>query len=1226
MNPHPSAAPSHSASGSSSAPPDFLFRMPTAAADPAIQRLCDLEEERQLRKLILIASESVCPEPVRQALGSSFNNLYTEGYPSWRFSEAENRDWTDFVKHLAYFRRYSDLRYYRGCDYANFAEAIAQKRIAMLFSTDRDANALARVSADDIHANVQPLSGAAANNAVYLALVQPGAHVVGMNLIEGGHLTHGSPANRSGKNYKIASYGVSPKTGKIDYDELQKLVDQHQPKMLIGGASAYPWHIDWKRMRQIADSVKGGCFLLADVAHYAGLIVAGQYPNPIGIADVVTFTTHKSLCGPRGACILTTDAVLAKKIDLAVFPGEQGGPHQGNIAAKAVAFHLAGTDTFRQMMKNVVANSAALAAGIEKRGLKIAYGGTQSHLCLVDLTSLQTQNKEKLSGEIAGRILDLAGIVVNKNTIKGDRSAVHPSAIRLGTVWMSQLGYDTKDMDTLAGLIVDTLKAIHPFHYLEGMGTVGRGKIDLDQLDTIRKGVDALIESRLGPPTGPISGYPHFDAFAAKPTKAAEKPFTPPATGAVLVKDGAAGVLEVESERAHYFMQSIGSADVSKLAPNECVRSAFFDRKGEWIDDALIVRQSDRIPGWRRYLVLTNPANHARLRRWFRAVSDGYVLFDDADVTKKVEGPVMVLDLSHAEPHAPTLPDPKIVSFTTGTPAREGATSVTRAMALIGPDAIAAFEQATGKKAPACCQAAGYDVGELCVLAARESDRVLHVLVDEAQADAMAQKLRGAAGVVAAGPEAVAHERTSQKLPTPGDSITAKQLCAAKPELFARTKVYVVGANDLPTTGLKDGKPWTWQPQELPLRQTPLFDEHLRLGQKEFMVPFGGWKMPVRYGSILEEHQTVRTAAGLFDVSHMGVLEFRGPHAARFLDAMTSNYVAWLRDGEASYGYLLTPTGHVLDDILVYRRKWDRLMVVVNAANAEKDEAWFRAAATGEYFLDDQRKAIRFDAAPEIVNLKAESSGKDRRVDCALQGPRSLDVLAAAANNPRLIETLRMKKRFELVEDSIDGIPAIIATTGYTGEQVGFEILVHPDHLVQLWKLLLDKGAKYGVKPVGLGARDSTRTEAGFPLWGHELAGDHEITPIEAGYGSSVKFHKPFFVGREAMLKHEQSRTREIVRFKIEGKGKRLVRTGNPVVGGDGKYVGVVTSNAQVSETTQIGLALVDRRSAVKGTQLWVYRLPANLDRLPAAKKLSELRVGDEMVLPEGAEVVKRFG
>ena len=312
MNPHPSAAPSHSASGSSSAPPDFLFRMPTAAADPAIQRLCDLEEERQLRKLILIASESVCPEPVRQALGSSFNNLYTEGYPSWRFSEAENRDWTDFVKHLAYFRRYSDLRYYRGCDYANFAEAIAQKRIAMLFSTDQDANALARVSADDIHANVQPLSGAAANNAVYLALVQPGAHVVGMNLIEGGHLTHGSPANRSGKNYKIASYGVSPKTGKIDYDELQKLVDQHQPKMLIGGASAYPWHIDWKRMRQIADSVKGGCFLLADVAHYAGLIVAGQYPNPIGIADVVTFTTHKSLCGPRGACILTTDAEIGR--------------------------------------------------------------------------------------------------------------------------------------------------------------------------------------------------------------------------------------------------------------------------------------------------------------------------------------------------------------------------------------------------------------------------------------------------------------------------------------------------------------------------------------------------------------------------------------------------------------------------------------------------------------------------------------------------------------------------------------------------------------------------------------------------------------------------------------------------------------------------------------------------------------------------------------------------
>ncbi|MFG0317086.1 MAG: glycine cleavage system aminomethyltransferase GcvT [Planctomycetota bacterium JB042] len=1192
------------------APGDFLFRTPAAAADPTIHRLAEVEEERQRRKLILIASESVCPEPVREILGSSFNNLYAEGYPSWRLTEAENRQWADLVTHLAYFRRYSDLRYYRGCEYADFVESIAQKRIKALFATDR-------TPADAIFANVQPLSGAAANNAVYQALVPLGASVVGMSLVEGGHLTHGSPANRSGKAYSVHHYGVSPKTGRIDYDQMEKLCREHRPKMLIGGASAYPFHIDWDRMRAIADEV--GAFLFADVAHYAGLIAGRQYPNPIDVADVVSFTTHKSLCGARGAVILTRDRALAKKVDTAVFPGEQGGPHVGNIAAKAVAFHLAGTETFRALMANVVENSKALAAGIERRGVRIAYGGTESHLCLVDLRSIETRTGRPLTGEIAGRLLDLAGIVVNKNTVRGDRSAVHPSAVRLGTVWVSQLGYDARDMDRLAELITTVLTESHPFHYIEGATTVGRGKIDLDVFDGVRRGVDELVERRLGPSTAPTSGYPHFDADAAAPA-APPEPATPPADGAVVVGDPGLGVLEVESERAHYFMQSVGTADVSTLGPGDATRTFLLDRDGRRIGDVLVLRMDERLPGWRRYRVITHRAEHARVRRWFRALSDGYVLFDDEDVFRKLEGPVMVSDLGEAEPHAGRVGEFAIRSINEGAPLREAPEFRLEAVALLGGGAGEAFDASFPAPLAVGRHAIGR-IGEVEVQAVREADGAYVLLVPAALKDDVVRALGGAAD---GGDEAHLHGwRAAEKLPAVASDVEAPDLLSARPDLFGREKVYFAGASHLPAPDGPERRAWTFEADPLPLRRTPLCDWHRERAGKTAIVPFGGWEMPVRYGSILEEHAAVRAGAGLFDVAHMGVLEVRGDTAQRFLDAVTSNYVGWLRDGECQYSYLLAPDGECLDDILVYRRAHDRLVVVVNAANAEKDLAWLRAAASGEFRLDERRPWIRAEGPPEIVDLRDPSLGDERRVDVALQGPRSLEVLAAAAANPALIDALRERKRFEFVEGSVDGIDALISTTGYTGEKVGYELLVHPDHLPQLWSLLIEKGTPLGLAPCGLGARDSTRIEAGFPLWGHELAGPYGVTPIEAGYGGSVKFHKPFFVGRDAMRAHEETRSRQIVRFVIEGKG-RMARDGAPMVGGDGKYVGVVTSCTQVGDR-QVGLALVDRRSAARGTELFVYRLPPDLDRQPPAKRMSDLEAGDAVLLPAKATVVKRF-
>ncbi|MEJ5198285.1 MAG: hypothetical protein WHX53_05135, partial [Anaerolineae bacterium] len=286
--------------------------------DPDIEAIIGFEEERQVRKLIMIPSESIAPLAVRQALGSVFNNVYAEGYPPLRMTRDDEETLLDFDHQLAYYRRYGDRRFYKGVDYVHFIETLAQRRAAMLFATER-------VSHHDIYVNVQPLSGAAANLAVYDALVEAGDTVMGMDLYQGGHLTHGSVFNFSGKRYHVVSYGVSKTTGKLDYDEIRDLARRHRPKMIIAGFTSYTWAPDWEAFADIAHEV--GARLLADISHPAGMAAAGAFPNPIGYADVITSTTHKTLCGPRGAIIMTTDEELARRIDMAVFPGEQGGPH-----------------------------------------------------------------------------------------------------------------------------------------------------------------------------------------------------------------------------------------------------------------------------------------------------------------------------------------------------------------------------------------------------------------------------------------------------------------------------------------------------------------------------------------------------------------------------------------------------------------------------------------------------------------------------------------------------------------------------------------------------------------------------------------------------------------------------------------------------------------------------------------------------------------------------------
>ncbi len=376
--------------------------------DPELAIAIDSEINRQRTNIELIASENFVSKAVMAAMGSPLTNKYAEGYPG--------------------------RRYYGGCEKVDIAEDLARDRAKEIFGAD--------------HANVQPHSGAQANMAVCLSVLKPGDKIMGMNLSHGGHLTHGSPVNFSGLTYEIVPYGVN-KEGYIDYEELMTIALEEKPKLIIAGASAYARTIDFAKFREVADAV--GAYLMVDMAHIAGLIAAGLHPNPVPYSDFVTTTTHKTLRGPRGGMILCK-AEHAKKIDKAVFPGTQGGPLMHIIAAKAVNFKEVLSDEFKTYQAQVVANAQALAEALMKRGVDIVSGGTDNHLMLLDLRSLN------LTGKVAEKLLDEVHVTCNKNTIPFDpESPFVTSGIRLGTPAVTTRGMVEKDMDTIAEIIYLTL-------------------------------------------------------------------------------------------------------------------------------------------------------------------------------------------------------------------------------------------------------------------------------------------------------------------------------------------------------------------------------------------------------------------------------------------------------------------------------------------------------------------------------------------------------------------------------------------------------------------------------------------------------------------------------------------------------------------------------------------------------------------------------------------------
>ena len=1038
---------------------EFQHRKDLENLDPGLFELIKLEDERQVRRLIMIPSESAAPDAVRESLGSSFINVYAEGYPRPETRTFTEEEIFDYANMLGTYRRYSNPRYYKGVEYVDVVEALAKRRGAETFA----ANGL---TADDLFVNVQPLSGAPANNAVYTAFLSPGDTILGMSLLHGGHLTHGSSVNRSGIIYNAQHYSIDPKTERLDYDAILEKALAVKPKIIVAGYSSYPWMPDWQKFREIADSV--GALFLADISHIVGLIAAGVVPSPIGFAHVITFTTHKTLLGPRGACIITDNPSYSKAIDKAVFPGEQGGPHINNIASIALTFKIAQTQAFKDLQAQVVKNAVAFADQLQKRGLRVPHKGTDTHLTLLDCKSVRADDGAYLTGDMGARILDVAGIVANSNTIPGDRSSRSATGVRFGTPWLTQRGLQETEFRQIADIIADLFEGTTPYN-LPGRGSPQRrAKVDFSVLEDVKSRVNALIDK--AKPCFKITtkhGYPHYYSIDDN------------------VNTDWANY-NLSGEQIRLFLAYALSSDIEILAAGESQTTTLHTSQ-ESVNG--VIKCIDPTS-----FILSVPGDQAGLASaWLRNLSDAYIKFDP-DLALRVPGPMRIAD---AEPGNPD-----------GT-----------------------ISEATGNRKP-------YYIG-------------------------MAKD-----------------DRKGDPLPE-----------------------------------------FTWkEPGSDKLLKTPLNETHRDMGAK--MVPFAGWDMPVWYSSVLEEHQAVRQAAGLFDVTHMGVYQAEGPDASIFLDSVCGNDIGGLAVGESCYTHFLDPSANVIDDLLVYRRGKEKFLVVVNASNDEKDWAWLNAVRKGDVLVDKTTPwALAFGRNVTLRNLRDPMAGDDMRVDIAIQGPKSRDILLKLRCSLEDRQAILDLGWAQLCEATLDDIPMVVSRTGYTGERMGFELFVHPDQTISLWKKLVNAGESMGLKPCGLGARDSLRTEAGLPLYGHEMGGMLNLGVSEANFGMFVKRYKPWFIGRQAFLDKETKQDGIVIRFRFDEKRTRMAHLGDPVIDDHGKVIGTVTSCAIDSEGLLTGQAYLLNKYTDEGTPIFIYQgAPQQVGKAPA-----ELEKGDRVTLPARATVISRF-
>ncbi len=767
------------------------------------------------------------------------------------------------------------------------------------------------------------------------------------------------------------------------------------------------------------------------------MVVGGVLNNPLPHAHVVTFTTHKTLCGPRGAAIVTTCRETAKSIDNAVFPGLQGGPHMNAIAGIARLFEiiLEQRKDYVTLQQTIVSNAKILADALQEVGFTLEYGGTETHLLLIDLKPFKTHGDGRLDGETASRLLENVGIVCNKNTLPGDRDAGASSGLRFGTPWITQRGITPEQLRELARITHRLLSSAHACSVYVPTGEERcRGRVPYDALVEAKQATEKIASAL---------PYP----------KNSEEPSSQPTYPAVGERVG----ILVRGEKARLSLDEASTCDVLSLVVNkEQTAHGFLLRTdGSVLDDVGIAYLEHRENpacgpnGEERLAVFPHADKAEAVRDWLQALSDGYVLTVLDDPQCKVDGPL-----------------------------------------------------------------------------------VMEPLPAEYLTDALKTSIEGLP------------KNVSLDQPATG--------------MVLASKSFFVGQKALKDSIKAEAKPkFEYPAPEGDLRKTVLNDWHKKAGAK--MVPFGGWEMPVEYpGGIFEEHSAVRNAAGLFDVSHMSALDFRGPFALPFLENALANCVSRLVNDEAQYSYILRPDGIALDDLYVYRQAADHFMVVVNAGNADQDMAWLKAVNAGEVLIDQDQPGKRLPGPAEMRELR--SAGADSRIDLAFQGPLSLPILVELAANDQQKQALQNSKLNDILYIDLKGIDVLAARTGYTGEEIGFELFVHPDRGVELWELLLATGKERGVRAAGLGARDSLRTEAGFPLFGHELEGTEALSLTEADYGFVSRYHVPFYIGREEYMKRLAPRKKRILRLK--GSGRRSVRGGQAILDQDGQVAGVVTSFA----------------------------------------------------------------
>ena len=762
-----------------------------------------------------------------------------------------------------------------------------------------------------------------------------------------------------------------------------------------------------------------------------------------------------------------------------MFPGEQGGPHVNVFPAMALAFKLARSNQFRKLQEQVVRNCAVFTQRFQELGFQIPFGGTNTHLMNLDCSTVTGVDGTTLSGDQAARILDLAGIVVNRNTIPGDRSALDPSGIRMGTPWVTQRGFKEAQLVQLADIIADILRSAEPYAIEGRRRKLRRTKVDYSVLETAKISIREMariagIDFEAG-----RHGYPHFYYHDEIPDG----------------KDGWVAY-DLSGKHVRQFLDYAVSCDIAGLAPGESTPTCLHTTEGT-VEGALTCVSSVEfrlsVPTW----------SAALAANWLRGLSDGYIRFD-SDLLKKIPGPVVVKDSSFDPVQKSCADEP-----------------------ILGPS-------------------------------------------------------RGS------------------------------------------VKPYFIGMPESTGEALVDFS-WT-DPEQLELRRTPMYELHKKLGAR--VVPFAGWEMPVQYSSIMDEHQATRQAAGLFDVAHMGVYQAEGPEAAAFLDSVCGNDIAGLLPGESCYTHFLAPDASVIDDTLVYCRSLEKFLVVVNASNDDKDWAWLNAVRKGQVRVDSDRPwAQAYGRGVILRNLRDKDAGEDMRVDIALQGPKSRDILLALGVDADTKQRIMKLKRTELCDAVVGEFDLIVSRTGYTGEKMAFELFVHPDRAAELFESLLNVGQLVGLKPVGLGARDSLRTEAGLPLYGHEMGlgsgkrGHTDLGVNEAGFGSYVKTYKPWFIGRDAYLANEKSRDGVVVRFRFNEKGVRMAHPGDPVLDKRGKVIGWVTSCAADVEGYLLGQAFVNLKNAPVDTPLFIIQsAPTKAGKAPA-----ELELGDRGIVPNPAAVIRRF-